>query len=148
MVKSNADKQREYRNRKRNAPVTESNAPDVTRVTVTDSVTPSVTGKREGSSTIGMVNDLHQSIRTAVVIDKHTCPGPTEIGRDAMIQRMADKVVEIATPTHLIKARARRTNPDSLNWGPHMTSDQLHEAGLKANRVPIPGDWDYVGVAV
>ncbi len=38
---------------------------------------------------------------------------------------------------------ATRTNPDKLNWGPLMTMDQLEQAGLKANRVSIPGDWDF-----
>ncbi len=46
------------------------------------------------------------------------------------------------------EAYVTRTNPDRLNWGPWMNSDALNEAGLKANRVPIPGDWDYEGVAV
>ena len=43
---------------------------------------------------------------------------------------------------------ATRTNPDLLNWGQHMNSDELKQAGLKANRVPIPGDYDYVGCCV
>ena len=41
-----------------------------------------------------------------------------------------------------------RREPDRLNWGPWMNSAQLEQAELKANRVTIPGDWDYVGVAV
>ena len=41
---------------------------------------------------------------------------------------------------------ATRTNPDLLNYGKPMTPHQLEKAGLKANRVPIPGDWDYKGV--
>lgn len=41
-----------------------------------------------------------------------------------------------------------RLEPDKLNWGPWMDSDQLAAAGLKANRVSIPGDWDYTGAAV
>ena len=41
-----------------------------------------------------------------------------------------------------------RREPDRLNWGPWMNSQQLKQAGLKANRVSIPGDWDYAGVAV
>lgn len=41
---------------------------------------------------------------------------------------------------------ATRTNPDTLNTGKHMTAHQLKQAGLKANRVPIPGDHDYKGV--
>ncbi len=41
---------------------------------------------------------------------------------------------------------AERANPDTLNTGDHMTAHQLKQAGLKANRVPIPGDHDYSGV--
>ncbi len=40
-----------------------------------------------------------------------------------------------------------RREPDKLNWGAWLNMAQLEQAGLKANRVPIPGDWDYVGVA-
>lgn len=43
---------------------------------------------------------------------------------------------------------AHRAHPDELNWGPWMNSEQLEQARLRANRVSIPGDWDYVGVAV
>lgn len=38
-----------------------------------------------------------------------------------------------------------RTRPERLNWGEPMTMDELKDAGLAANRVPIPGDWDYAG---
>lgn len=38
-----------------------------------------------------------------------------------------------------------RQEPEKLNWGPWLTSKELKQAGLKANRVPIPGDWDYEG---
>ena len=41
-----------------------------------------------------------------------------------------------------------RACPELLNWGPWMNSTQLEQAELKANRVTIPGDWDYVGEAV
>ena len=39
-----------------------------------------------------------------------------------------------------------RREPDKMNWGPWMNSQQLAAAGLKGNRVTLPGDWDYVGV--
>lgn len=39
----------------------------------------------------------------------------------------------------------QRQEPDKLNWGKWMNGKQLRQAGLKANRVPIPGDWDYEG---
>ena len=41
---------------------------------------------------------------------------------------------------------AARTNPELLNWDKPMTLSQLNSAGLKANRVSIPGDWDYSGI--
>lgn len=40
-----------------------------------------------------------------------------------------------------------RPNTERLNWGEYMTAAELDQAGLKANRVTIPGDWDYVGVS-
>ncbi len=40
---------------------------------------------------------------------------------------------------------AERSKPDKLNWGPHMSMSELDSAGLVANRVTIPGDWDYEG---
>ena len=41
-----------------------------------------------------------------------------------------------------------RREPDKLNWGPWMDVAGLEGAGLKANRVAIPGDWDYEGAAI
>ena len=41
----------------------------------------------------------------------------------------------------------QRRWPDLLNWGPWLDKTQLSQAGLKGNRVSIPGDWDYEGVA-
>ena len=41
---------------------------------------------------------------------------------------------------------AHRAHPDELNWGKWMNSHELEQAGIRANRVPIPGDWDYEGV--
>lgn len=43
---------------------------------------------------------------------------------------------------------AIRTNPDNINYGTHMSAGELKQAGLTANRVPIPGDADYTGVCV
>lgn len=42
---------------------------------------------------------------------------------------------------------ATRANPHRLNWGPRMNMNELNTAGKAANRVPIPGDHDYKGVA-
>lgn len=38
----------------------------------------------------------------------------------------------------------RRFEPQRLNWGEPLTPAQLKQAGLKANREPIPGDFDFV----
>ena len=42
---------------------------------------------------------------------------------------------------------ATRANVDILNYGPWMDADQLKSSQCKHNRVPIPGDYDYAGVA-
>ena len=41
---------------------------------------------------------------------------------------------------------ATRTNPDLINHGKPLSPHGLKKAGMKANRVPIPGDHDYSGV--
>ena len=41
---------------------------------------------------------------------------------------------------------AQRADAESLNWGEYMSKDQLKTAGLRGNRVTLPGDWDYEGV--
>ncbi len=42
---------------------------------------------------------------------------------------------------------AVRAAPELLNWGVPMSSTELKIAGLTANRVTLPGDWDYKGAA-
>jgi len=43
---------------------------------------------------------------------------------------------------------ARRFEPEKLNWSKNKMNDgELEQAGFRANREPIPGDWDY-GVVV
>ncbi len=42
---------------------------------------------------------------------------------------------------------ARRFEPEKLNWSKNeMNENELKQAGFRANREPIPGDWDYEGV--
>ena len=100
---SNADRQKAYRDRKRNAQRPES----VTRVTVDE-------------------------VRNAQL--KHTLRA---IGGAAL---RSDIRIGFDVYYH------PRTHPERLNWGEHMTGAQLEDAGLVANRVSIPGDYDYVGV--
>ena len=42
------------------------------------------------------------------------------------------------------KRYRRRCDPEKLNWGEHLTIEQLSQAGLRCNREPIPGDWDFI----
>jgi hypothetical protein len=42
------------------------------------------------------------------------------------------------------KMYRRRHDPERLNWGTPLEPKQLKQAGLRANRKPIPGDFDYV----
>ncbi len=37
----------------------------------------------------------------------------------------------------------RRFEPEKLNWGEPMSDHDLLQAGFRANREPIDGDWDY-----
>ena len=37
----------------------------------------------------------------------------------------------------------RRFEPEKLNWGKPMSDSSLLQAGFRANRIPIEGDWDY-----
>lgn len=41
------------------------------------------------------------------------------------------------------KRYCRRYEPERLNWDEPMADDQLKQAGFRANRKPLPGDWDY-----
>ncbi len=41
------------------------------------------------------------------------------------------------------KRYRRRFEPARLNWGEPMNAPQLKQAGLRANRVSIPGDYDF-----
>jgi len=62
--------------------------------------------------------------------------------RDSKRNAQHAETVTRVTPGHTVT----RTNPSTLNTGKPMAAHQLKQAGLKANRVPIPGDWDYKGV--
>ena len=44
------------------------------------------------------------------------------------------------------KLYRRRFQPEKLNWGEPLSEDELKQAGLRCNRKPIHGDWDFVDV--
>jgi len=43
----------------------------------------------------------------------------------------------------LPKRYRRRYEAERLNWGTHLDAPHLKQAGFRANRKPIPGDFDY-----
>lgn len=99
---SNAERQKRYRARKRNAPVTES----------PESVT--VEPERNAPVPLGDIRLLADAACLQHYLDNQ------------------DKYVPCR-------------ESELLNGGPWMSMAQLETAGLKANRVAIPGDWDYDG---
>ncbi len=104
MAKTAAERQKRYRDNKRNAQRTES----VTRV---------------------MVEQAPEHLQP-VAAGSGVC---VTVGLDDYLSRP--------------EAYIPRREPDKLNWGPWMDVAGLEQAGLKANRAAIPGDWDYVGVS-
>ncbi len=44
------------------------------------------------------------------------------------------------------KLYRRRFEAEKMNWGTPMSEPELLQAGLRCNREPIPGDWDYAEV--
>lgn len=71
-----------------------------------------------------------------------------------VFDRLATRAVSLADYQSHPEDYATRTNPELINWGPWLNMAQLeaHKRMYKLskyhNRSPIPGDWDYVGVAV
>lgn len=162
---TNADRQKAYRDRKRNAPVTESapkrnaqaddsvtadcdcNAPVTQPQPVTlrtgNKVTVSVTpDKVFGEMLIaGPAPADTDFVKVGVTRAHPVTPNPFEYALDPAIERY--KELEFIGPDVYYHPR---TNPQCINWGEPMTGSELKAAGLVANRVSIPGDWDYAGV--
>jgi hypothetical protein len=75
--------------------------------------------------------------------------------KSAEEQAMVVEVTKKARPASLEDYKknvpskyARRFEPEKLNWSKNvMNEDELIQAGFRANREPIPGDWDYEDVA-
>lgn len=36
-----------------------------------------------------------------------------------------------------------RCDPEKLNWDEPLSAEQLNQGGFRANREPLPGDWDF-----
>ena len=115
---SNADRQRRYRDKKRNAPVTE---------------TEPNRNAQAGDSVTRVTPELDRNAPDPR-LDKLYREGAAAVGLEIPLDRIGAEVYYHP-----------RTHPERLNWGEPMTRAELEAAGLKANRVPIPGDWDYAG---
>ncbi len=116
---SKAERQKRYRDKKRNAL-------SVTRVTVDDDRNAHKMLEHQDSAQINGDRNAHIEC--------------VPVGDGVMVQVGLDDYR--TNPARY----ASRAHPELLNWGKWMNSQQLEQAGLKANRVSIPGDWDYVGV--
>lgn len=68
-------------------------------------------------------------------LDDYILDYPKNLGEKVHGQRIKGRIP---------KRYRRRHDPEKLNWGEPLTREQLKQAGLRANREPIPGDWDYV----
>ncbi len=135
MAKTAAQRQKEYRDNKRNAPVTEKSqnvtapAGKVTRspenVTepgpnVTDNPVSGEIPRKNGNSTpVTPTPDSGSESRIASIEDYHA-------HREDYAERACAAL---------------------LNWGPWMNASELKEARLSGNRVTLLGDWDYVPAA-
>lgn len=133
MTKTAAERQKAYRDNKRNAPVTESVSFAPAGVTGRPKNVTRVTTEPERNAQVVMAGV------TAVTGESCTELGPID-------HALIDKRGGLADYHANRDKYATRAEPDKLNWGPWMDSGELQEAGLKANRVSIPGDWDYSGV--
>lgn len=95
------------------------------------------------------------TLRTGPNVTVNVLPEEVHGAKCNVTQAQADAYVRDITETNQPDADGSligpevyywpRNHPERLNWGEHMTAAQLKDAGLAANRVPIPGDWDYVG---
>ncbi len=80
--------------------------------------------------------------------DGGTIPAAIEVARDTgVIASLKDYYLDY--PKDGRKGREpkryrRRFEPEKLNWGEPVNAPQLKQAGLRANRKPIPDDYDFV----
>lgn len=142
---SNADRQKRYRDKKRNAPVTQIMGIPVTRVTseverYASRVTPAGTRSPLSEVLDPMIDRCKELLSVEVGQEQPGQIQPVPVGDGVCITVGLDDY--LSRP----EAYATRAHPELLNWGEWMNSTDLEQAGLKANRVTIPGDWDYEGV--
>jgi len=86
----------------------------------------------------GSVSAPLERVKTSgikVSLEEYRLDYPSNLGRkDSRGQRIKGR---------LPKRYARRYEPEKLNWGNPLNAPHLKQAGFRANRQPIPGDWDF-----
>lgn len=82
--------------------------------------------------------------------DKSDISNPdTKVGQPEHIESRDEILHHLGRLQHYLDNPSRyvtRTAPEKLNWGPWLDAVVLKARGFVANRVSIPGDWDYAGV--
>ncbi len=143
MSKTAAERQKEYRDRQRNTQNAMATAAGVIIPVLDDGIERNAQMVTESPKSVTVEHGCNAQMVTAGVtaVTGESCTelDPTD---HALIDGRGGLADYYANPDKYIP----RTEPDKLNWGPWLNTAELNVAGLKANRVPIPGDWDYEGV--
>lgn len=96
----------------------------------------------------GTCKKRHQRLQRASGTDVPVEVGQEQVGQIECVPVGPGVLVQVGLDDYYTNPDkyAIRLEPDKLNWGAWIDSEALERAGLKANRVSIPGDWDYSGV--
>ena len=91
--------------------------------------------KKQDGGTIDSVPEQVKVSGDKASLEDYLLDYPKKLGeKDGRGQRVRGR-----TP----KRYRRRCEPEKLNWGEPMSAPELKQAGLRCNRKPIPGDWDF-----
>jgi len=86
----------------------------------------------------GIVAPVAERIKTSGTVaslDDYYLDYPKKLGqKDARGQRIKGRMP---------KRYRRRFDPEKLNWDEPLNAPDLKQAGFRANRKPIPGDYDF-----
>ncbi len=85
---------------------------------------------------------------TNVPVEVGQRPSGTEVGQGAIINEESVVSYENYLKYQPLGMYATRANPETLNWGAWMDKAQLKQNGKTANRVTLPGDWEYKGCCI
>ena len=87
----------------------------------------------------GEIEPVIERVKTSGVkasLEEYILDYPKNLGeKDMRGQRIKGRIP---------KRYRRRFEPEKLNWGEPLNAPQLKQAGLRANRRPIPNDWDFI----